>query len=197
MVRSQVLYPSSQAWYPPLNCDTLTDKRFITDNYGPTYILIAGGFFHVFGLMMTSLSTEYYQFILAQGVCSPFGCSMIFYPCMSATSTWFFKRRALALGLVASGSSIGGVVLPIMVQRLIPEIGFAWTMRTCAFMILGLVLITVFTVKSRFPPMAKPVKVQDFIDPWKEASFALLSLGSFLTFLGMLIFFSFDILLNR
>ncbi|KAK5057489.1 hypothetical protein LTR84_011489 [Exophiala bonariae] len=169
----------------------------IYDNYGPTYILVAGGFFHVFGLMMTSLSTKYYQFILAQGVCSPFGCSMIFYPCMSATSTWFFKRRALALGLVASGSSIGGVVLPIMVQRLIPRIGFAWTMRACAFIILGLTLITIFTVKSRFPPVAKPVKVQDFLDPWKEASFALLSLGSFLTFLGVFIPFTFVIVAAR
>lgn len=135
--------------------------------------------------MMTSLSTEYYQFILAQGVCSPFGCSMIFYPCMAATSTWFFKRRALALGVVASGSSIGGVVLPIMVQRLIPQIGFAWTMRTCAFIILGLVVITVFTVKSRFPPAPKPVKLFDFVEPFTEASFAMLSLASFFTFLGM------------
>src|SRR6185437_15224651 len=103
------------------------------DNYGPSYILLAGSFFHVFGLMMASLSTKYYQLILSQGVCSPLGCSMIFYPCMSATSTWFFKRRALALGIVASGSSIGGVILPIMVQRLIPEVGFPWTMRICAF----------------------------------------------------------------
>jgi MFS family permease len=156
------------------------------DNYGPFYILLAGGFFHVFGLMMASLSTKYYQLILAQGVCSPLGCSMIFYPCMSATSTWFFKRRALALGIVASGSSIGGVILPIMVQRLIPDVGFPWTMRICAFIILGLTAITQFTVKSRIPPMARPVRVKDFVDPWKEVPFALLSLGSFLTFLGML-----------
>jgi len=162
----------------------LANHFVITDNYGATYILVGGGFFHVFGLMMASLSTKYYQLILAQGVCSPLGCSMILYPCMSATATWFFKRRALALGLVASGSSIGGVILPIMVQRLIPQIGFGWTMRTCAFIILALMVITVLTVKSRIPPMAKPVKLQDFIDPWKELPFALLSLGSFFAFLG-------------
>ena len=38
------------------------------DNYGPRYLLLFGTFFHVFGLMMASLSTEYYQFILAQGI---------------------------------------------------------------------------------------------------------------------------------
>ena len=52
----------------------------IYDNYGPLYLLMAGTFFHVFGLMMTSLATEYYQFILAQGICSALGASMIFYP---------------------------------------------------------------------------------------------------------------------
>jgi nitrate/nitrite transporter NarK len=50
------------------------------DNYGPRYILLVGTFLHVFGLMMTSLATKYYQFILAQGICSPIGASMIFYP---------------------------------------------------------------------------------------------------------------------
>lgn len=39
----------------------------VFDNYGPRWLLVAGTILEVFGLMMTSLSTEYYQFILAQG----------------------------------------------------------------------------------------------------------------------------------
>ena len=38
------------------------------DNYGPRYLILAGTFFHVFGLMMASISTKYYQFVLSQGV---------------------------------------------------------------------------------------------------------------------------------
>jgi MFS family permease len=38
------------------------------DNYGPRYLLLVGTFFHVFGLMMASISTEYYQFLLSQGM---------------------------------------------------------------------------------------------------------------------------------
>lgn len=52
----------------------------IYDNYGPRWLLIVGTILHVFGLMMTSLSSELYQFILAQGICSAAGASMVFYP---------------------------------------------------------------------------------------------------------------------
>lgn len=50
------------------------------DNYGPRYLLLTGTFFHVFGLMMASLSSEYYEFVLSQGICSPIGASMLFFP---------------------------------------------------------------------------------------------------------------------
>jgi predicted MFS family arabinose efflux permease len=49
------------------------------DSFGPRYILLVGSFFHVFGLMMTSISSRYYQFLLAQGICSAIGASAIFY----------------------------------------------------------------------------------------------------------------------
>jgi MFS family permease len=84
----------------------------VFDNYGPRWLLFGGTFFHVFGLMMTSLSTKYYQFILAQGIVSALGASAIFYGSLSSVGTWFFKNRALAMGIFASGSSMGGVILP-------------------------------------------------------------------------------------
>ncbi len=101
----------------------------VFDNYGPRYLLLTGSVFHVFGLMMTSLSTQYYQFILAQGICSALGASAVFYSAMSSIGTWFYKNRATAFGVMASGSSLGGVIFPIMVSKLIPQIGFPWTMR--------------------------------------------------------------------
>ena len=36
------------------------------DSHGPRYLLLAGSFLHVFGLM-ESISTEYHQFFLSQG----------------------------------------------------------------------------------------------------------------------------------
>ncbi|TKA73865.1 hypothetical protein B0A55_04478 [Friedmanniomyces simplex] len=155
------------------------------DNYGPRWLLLAGTFLHVFGLMMTSLASEYYQFILAQGVCSPIGASMIFYPAMSTITTWFFHERGAAFGIIAAGSSLGGVIFPIMVQRLIVEVGFGWAMRTAAFLILALMVVANLTVKSRLPPFKKPWGIKEFVVPLNEVPFDLVTFGSFLFFMGI------------
>ena len=55
---------------------------------------------------------------------------MIFYPATSALTTWFYAKRGMAFGIVVSGSSLGGVVYPIMIQRMINEVGFVWYVDT-------------------------------------------------------------------
>ncbi|KAK3060548.1 hypothetical protein LTS18_008309, partial [Coniosporium uncinatum] len=183
--------PSTISWIPSLEAFMMFfGGPFIGklyDNYGPRYILLVGSFLHVFGLMMTSISSQYYQFILAQGICSPIGASMIFYPAMSVCSTWFFKRRALAFGIMAAGSSLGGVTFPIMITHLLPQVGFGWSMRIAAFIILGLLIIANLTVRSRTPPHPRPLSLTEFIVPLKEPPFILVTVGSFLFFLGMLL----------
>lgn len=84
----------------------------IFDNYGPRPLLLFGTFFHVFGLMMTSLGTQYYQSFLAQSVCSAIGASAIFYAGINPIGTWFWRNRALAFGVVSCGSSLGAVITP-------------------------------------------------------------------------------------
>lgn len=56
------------------------------DSYGPHVPIAIGSFLHVFGLMMASLSTKYYQLILSQSVVSGIGSSLIFTPAMTAVS---------------------------------------------------------------------------------------------------------------
>lgn len=108
--------PSSVAWIPSFEVFVMQAGAplfgKIFDNYGARFLLVFGTFFHVFGLMMTSLSTQYYQLFLAQSLCSAMGAAAIFYAGISSLTTWFLKRRALAFGLSASGSSLGGVIMP-------------------------------------------------------------------------------------
>ena len=164
---------------------------FFYDNYGPKYNLLFGTFFHVFGVMMTSLCTEYWQFILAQGICSPLGLNCIFNAATSTITSWFFKKRGAAFGMMAAGSGLGGVIFPIMTTHLIEEVGFGWTMRICAFLILALLGVALLTVKSRLPPSPRAFKPRVFWEPFTDIRFNLLTFASFLFFMGLFIPFNF------
>ena len=113
---------------------------------------------------------------------------------MSSVGTWFFKNRALAFGVMASGSSLGGVIFPIMVQRVVNQKGFGWAMRASAFLILGLLIYANLTVKSRIPPRPTPWKIGDFLKPYLEVPFLLTVVASFFFFFGMFLPFTFVIL---
>lgn len=51
----------------------------------------AGTFLSVFGIFMTSLATEYWQIFLAQGVCTGMGLGLVFMPCVSVISSYFYS----------------------------------------------------------------------------------------------------------
>ncbi len=66
-----------------------------------------GTFAIVFGMMMTSLCRKYWQFVLAQGVVVGIGNGLLFLPSIAIVPEYFSKRKALASGIVAAGSSLG------------------------------------------------------------------------------------------
>lgn len=164
------------------------------DNYGPRWLLLGGTVLHPFGLFMVSLCTRYYQFILAQSICSAAGASLLFFTGATAVSTWFVRHRALALGLTVAGSSLGGVVFPVMVHRLVPQIGFPWTVRSCAFLILALCVFANFTVTSRLRHSPKTFRLSDYWRPLREGPFATFTFAYFLFYLGFFVPYNFIIL---
>lgn len=52
----------------------------MADNYGPRWPLLFGSVLHVVGLMLLSVSNEYYQIFLTQCIVSGIGTSFLFYP---------------------------------------------------------------------------------------------------------------------
>ena len=61
----------------------------------------------VFGMMMTSICHEYWQFFLAQGVMVGIGNGLQFLPSIAIVPQYFSRNKALASGVVAAGSCIG------------------------------------------------------------------------------------------
>ncbi|KAF5633434.1 monocarboxylate transporter 2 [Fusarium sp. NRRL 52700] len=182
---------STIAWIPSLQIFFIMGMGPIIgklyDTYGPRWLIFVGSFMHVFGIMMASISTEYYQILLSQGVCSAIGVSAIFQPALSTIHGWFDSNRGAAFGILSTGSSIGGVIFPIMVTRLIKQVGFGWSMRICAFMILGLLIIANLTVRSIHPPSPQKVTRAQLAKPFHEPEFIFCMLGFFFFTFGIFI----------
>jgi MFS family permease len=159
---------------------------------GPLYdagyfrpLVFTGSFLVVFGMMMTSLCTEYWQVILAQGLCVGIGSGCLFIPSVAIVSTYFSTKKSLATGIAASGSSIAGIIYPIVFHRLEPAIGFAWATRVIAFIMLGTLLVPLAVMRVRIQPARKrPLFDKTAL---KEPPFMLFTLAVFFGFIGIYI----------
>lgn len=69
--------------------------------------LFVGGVLQLLGIFMMSLSTKWYQLLLSQGVLTGIGGGIFFCPSMGLIATYFSGRRALAVGIVTTGNSVG------------------------------------------------------------------------------------------
>lgn len=152
-------------------------------------LVFLGTFLVVLGLLMTSLCTSYWQLMLAQGLCTGIGQGLLFITSIAIIPTYFSTKRSFALGLAASGSSLGGVVYTILFHRLMDthHISFDWTTRALGFVALFTLLPSCFLLRPRktATPLAKR-RVVDF-SGFRELPFTLFSMASFVGFIGLYI----------
>lgn len=179
--------PSDIAWIGSCQAFFLMLVGSIT---GPVYdagyvpqLLLGGTFFAVFGQMMLSLCTEYYQVFLAQAICTGIGLGCLFVPAVALLSTYFTTRIATAIGIAAAGSSLGGVVYPIVFHRLQPHIGFPWAARVQGFLMLGTLVVSNSVMRVRVLPPGR----RKFLDTsaFTDLPYILFVLGMTLAFVGL------------
>ncbi|KAL4789487.1 major facilitator superfamily domain-containing protein [Aspergillus venezuelensis] len=153
------------------------------DRYGAKVIYPPAVVF-VFTIFMTSLCKKFYQFMLAQGILGGVAQGLIMSPALAATPQYFNKKRGAAMGIAVAGSSIGGVILPIALNRMLTktDLGFGWSVRIEGFLILAVLLVSCPPIRARVPP-----RKSNFLLPsaFKDLGYTTLVIGAFLTFLGM------------
>ncbi|AOW02163.1 major facilitator superfamily domain-containing protein [Yarrowia lipolytica] len=162
----------------------------IAEMYGPQKLAAFGTVFTITGIMTTSVCKEYWHFLLAQGICTSIGNSAIYYASLLAATTWFQKKRALALGVVVAGSSLGGTTMPFIFTKLQPRIGFPQTVRAIGYLMIGVCVICTLLVSSRFPPNKKLRKEffnlrEEVLVPYTKPSIILVTLAMFFSFWGL------------
>ncbi|KAF7310195.1 Monocarboxylate permease-like protein [Mycena indigotica] len=169
----------------------------IFDAYGPRWLMVVGTIVYVLAIMITSICTRYYQYLLVQGLLFGLGVGLMqvlfgFYPALSSVSTYFSKHRATALGIVASGSSFGGVMYPIMLERLFQRVGFGWAVRISGLLSGTVCCVALATVTRYAPPKQRSASTRMIIaDTIRDSRFVLLAAGSCFVALGLFIPFIF------
>ncbi|KAB5570117.1 major facilitator superfamily domain-containing protein [Coniochaeta sp. 2T2.1] len=150
-----------------------------------TSLVVVGCFLQVLGVFMTSLCQEYWQFFLAQGICGGLGAGIAYTPVLACVSTYFTRKKALAVSVTTCGSVTGGVVFPVIARELLGRVGFAWTVRVMGFVMLFNSVVIVVLAKARLPPRKRGPLVE--VAAFKEASYTLFSIGVFLLLWGVYI----------
>lgn len=152
--------------------------------------LAVGSVLYVFSMFMLSLAHphKYYQLMLAQGVGMGLGSGLMLVPSMSVQAHHWRRRRSLAMGIVMTGSGVGGLIYPIMLNRLLHgRVGFAWGVRATAFLTLGLLIIANCVMTTRLPSAKQrpPGPKADVKSILADGPFLLLLAGAFLVLWGM------------
>ena len=127
----------------------------IMDQYEMRRLVITGALSMGLGLAVLSQATQFWQIILIYSTLLPVGmllCGTL--ASQTMVSKWFTGNRGLAIGLSSMGTSIGGLIIPMMVIVLITR--YEWQGALLILSVVStVILIPLNLIVLRFePPLA-------------------------------------------
>ncbi|GKU06868.1 peptide chain release factor 1 [Fusarium langsethiae] len=177
------LPPSTVSWIGSLQVcliffiGTFSGRAFDAGYYRTA--LVVGLFLQILGIFMTSIASAYWQVLLAQGICQGLGNGVLFAPTIANMSTYFTRKKTIAISAAACGAATGGMVFPLIAQQLLPKIGFRWTVR-----VMGLVVIVVSAIVLMLARTRLKARKAGPVVEWaafKEPSYVLFAVAMFFT----------------
>ncbi|KAJ4188562.1 hypothetical protein NW767_011849 [Fusarium falciforme] len=177
------LPPSTISWIGSLEVcliflvGTFSGRAFDAGYYRTA--LLIGLFLQTLGVFMTSIASEYWQVLLAQGIAQGLGNGIVFAPTIANMSTYFTKKKTIAISAAACGAGTGGMVFPLIAQQLMPKIGFRWTVRVMGLVVLVASILIMLLARTRLPPRKAGPLVE--LAAFKELSYVLFAVAMFFT----------------
>lgn len=156
---------------------------------GPLYdsgyfymLIITGSALIVVGFMTLSVCTSYWQVLLAQAFCIGLGNGCLYIPLVAIIPQYFSSRRPIAIAIAASGSSLGGVLSPIIFRQLQSRIGFGWATRTLGLIVLVTTFFSLCVMRVRETPKHKSVLAG--FSAFQEIPYTLFCVAMFFGYIG-------------
>lgn len=125
------------------------------DRYGSGLILPVGSALYTASIFALAESSRYWHFMLSLGVLGGISTAMITTSALTAVSHWFDKRRGFATGVALLGNSVGGTIIPLILQTMFPEYGWKWTIRITGFTFFAMLLVGSILTKGRLVPCSR------------------------------------------
>ncbi|KAG1890889.1 MFS general substrate transporter [Suillus subluteus] len=180
--------PSNIAWigsaqyalvyFPALATGRMFDLGYFKiPCFAASCVIIASAF-------LTAECTQFWQFFLVQGLSLGVCCGIIVGPALVVISHWFDGKRGLAMSIAAIGASIGSTVFPAAAQKLIPLIGFKWTMRVFGFILLAALGTANILLKRRLPPVNVHGGLFN-LKAFRNTAYVIYCIAGILAFLGL------------
>ncbi len=162
----------------------------MADRFGPRRLVVGGSVLLAAGLALTSRVDTVATGYLTYGVGVGLGGGMIVTPMYAIAGGWFVRRRALAMGVVATGNGLGTLILVPLAERLIADHGWRTAYLTLA--LIDLVLITTASLVLLAPPVpAAPPALPRMRAVAGVSAFRLLFVTSLLFSVSLFIAFGF------
>ncbi|KAG2152570.1 major facilitator superfamily domain-containing protein [Suillus bovinus] len=162
----------------------LSISRKITNSYR---LMIVGSLLQSLSLFALSFAKpgQFYLAFMVQGVLSGFGMGLTYGPGVAVISQHFSRKRTLVMSLVTSGSPLGSMIHPIMLNHLLNgTVGFAGGVRASAGFVSALLLIACLCMRTRGSPVPTVGYAVVARKCSREALFILMTVGSTLFQIG-------------
>lgn len=163
---------------------------FLADRWGARPLVWAGGALFAGGLYATSHVQELWQGYITYGIGAGLGGGLFIAPLFATAAGWFVRHRAVAQGLVATGSGLGTLTLLPLSERLIETRGWRET-----YVILAVITAVVFLIGGALidrPPGEAPIAAASHLRKvLRTPSFRWLAASGFLQSASMISAFAF------
>jgi MFS family permease len=108
----------------PFTFYVLTRYPHLRPLFGPAGLVLS-----IVAYVLSSFATEIWQLIATQGVLGSIGTGLLFAPSTLYLDEWWLHRKGLAYGVMWSGKSLCGAIMPFAFSAGLEKLGARWTMR--------------------------------------------------------------------
>lgn len=149
------------------------------DVLGPRWLVAIGSLLILSTYFVLAFCVQYWHFILCFSIAGGLGTSLLFTSSIAAISHWFMKMRGRWTGLACAGGAVSGVIIPLVLDDLLPKIGWAWSTRILGFMNLLLAICANMFIRARPSTSASSMSILPDVGIFRDRTLILATVAIF------------------